>query len=125
MADVVPLPGKEFQPMFNQANKYCQDVYEEKLRRIGYGEIKITSIRNHEFIPYSNFIRRRLRLWNVKSHLSIAVHRIASSRIDYIIVLARKPFLTETHRRLAQKRRCLCSGPRYCVLLQRGDCFYG
>jgi ubiquinone/menaquinone biosynthesis C-methylase UbiE len=91
LADVVPIPGRSVQPFFSPQNRYPQEEYEKKLAKAGFCAIKITSISEHVFKPYSNFIRSRLRLLDIKGWFAVAAHRILSSRLDYILVTADKP----------------------------------
>ena len=91
LADLLPLAGVRFQPFFNPHNKYTQDVYEQKLYAAGYSEVTLSSIRDDVFRPYSNFIRNRLRFWDVKGRFNVALHRLACAGMDYILAVAVKP----------------------------------
>jgi len=91
MADVVPLPGRTFQPMFNPDNMYTAAEYQRKLAKAGYSDIEIRSIRTDVFPPYSRYLRSRLRFWQWQAHLNVTLHRLASRGIDYVLVSAKKP----------------------------------
>jgi ubiquinone/menaquinone biosynthesis C-methylase UbiE len=91
LADLVPLLGARFQPFFNPHNKYPKEVYAQKLYSAGYFKVKLTSIRDDVFVPYAKFIRSRLPFWDVKSHFNVALQRIVSGGLDYILAVAEKP----------------------------------
>jgi cyclopropane fatty-acyl-phospholipid synthase-like methyltransferase len=91
MADIVPFPGKNFNIFFNAHNRYPQDEYARKMERAGFHAVNIRSIGEHVFRPYTAFIQSRLSLLNVKGWFNVTLHRLMSSRIDYILVTADKP----------------------------------
>lgn len=88
--DVVPLPGRRVH-FLNAINSYPADAYVRKLTGAGFGNISVTSIREHVFKPYSNFLLRRLRLTNLGGLVNVLRQRLTSSRLDYIVVTADKP----------------------------------
>lgn len=91
LADIVPLPGKNFHIFFNPQNRYSQNEYARKLERAGFCAVNIRSIGQHVFKPYTNFIQSRLSLLNIKGWINVTAHRLMSSRIDYVLVTADKP----------------------------------
>jgi SAM-dependent methyltransferase len=91
MADIVPFPGKNFQIFFNAQNRYPSDEYARKMERAGFHSVNIRSIGKYVFRPYTDFIQSRLSLLNIKGWFNITMHRLMSSRIDYVLVTADKP----------------------------------
>jgi ubiquinone/menaquinone biosynthesis C-methylase UbiE len=91
MADIVPFPGKNFQIFFNAQNRYPSDEYARKMERAGFHSVNIRSIGKYVFRPYTDFIQSRLSLLNVKGWFNVTMHRLMSSRIDYVLVTADKP----------------------------------
>jgi cyclopropane fatty-acyl-phospholipid synthase-like methyltransferase len=91
LADVVPLPGKRFQPFFHPRNVYPRDEYAAKLAGAGFVDTQLTSVREHVFRPYSDFIRSRLSWSDLRGWFNFVAHRLLSSRLDYLLVAAYKP----------------------------------
>jgi cyclopropane fatty-acyl-phospholipid synthase-like methyltransferase len=90
LADVIPLPGRNFQPFLNPLNSYPRDVYTRKLEAAGFANVEVTSIREHVFKPYAKFIRGRLSFYDVRGLVNIGVYQFFSSRLDYILVTGDK-----------------------------------
>jgi cyclopropane fatty-acyl-phospholipid synthase-like methyltransferase len=91
LADIVPFPGKNFQIFFNAQNRYPQDEYARKMEKAGFHAVNIRSIGQHVFRPYTDFIQSQLSLLNIKGWFNVTMHRLMSSRIDYVLVTADKP----------------------------------
>jgi cyclopropane fatty-acyl-phospholipid synthase-like methyltransferase len=91
LADIVPFPGKNFNIFFNAHNRYPQDEYARKMEKAGFHAVNIRSIGQHVFKPYTDFILSRLSPLNIKGRFNITMHRLMSSRIDYVLVTADKP----------------------------------
>ena len=90
MADVVPLPGKKFQPFFHPRNVYPRDEYARKLWRASFERVTLTSIRDDVFPPYSAYIRSRLPRMDLRGWINVTMHRVFSKRLDYLLVSAAK-----------------------------------
>lgn len=87
--DVVPLPGRK-SPFLNPVNSYSADIYAKKLADAGFTNVKVTSIRDFVFKPYSNFLLRRLGRLDVVGLFNVLLHRFFSSRLNYILATADK-----------------------------------
>ena len=87
--DVLVLPGRRA-PFINPVNSYSADVYEMRLAEAGFTNISVTSIRDSVFRPYSTFLLQRLSPISIKSRFNILLHRLISSRLDYVLARADK-----------------------------------
>lgn len=112
VADILPRPAREgdvFGPLLRdlaalvwgvpRANLYPRQVYARHLRRVGFGNVVVASIRDHVFAPFSRHLARRLREPEVLSRFDPVFaaywQAIAATGVfqdwDYVIATARKP----------------------------------
>ncbi len=88
-ADVIPLPNRTIRHFaVNKLNMYSRDVYLKKLIEAGFTDVRLTSVREHVLLPFVNYVERRKGTTNILQKLGKIIHRMISSRLDYVIASA-------------------------------------
>lgn len=90
-ADVIPLPGRTVYYFAVQSqNMYARDTYGQKLARIGFSNVRVNSVREAVLEPFTKHIDG-LRARSIQGRVNIAIQRVVSRRLDYVIAAADKP----------------------------------
>lgn len=116
VADILPMPTREgdvagqlLQDLaalvwgVPRANLYPRQVYARRLRRAGFEDVVVASIRDHVFAPFNRYLTERLSEPGVLSRFDPVFaaywQAVAATRVfkgwDYVIAKARKPTMED------------------------------
>ena len=98
MSDIIPMPGVTIGPValkamaLNRDNLYPRDVYEQKLRDVGFTDTSVTSIRDVVVVAFEDYMHRTGRHAPLMDRLRTRIRNrlMPTDKVDYVVASADK-----------------------------------